>query len=243
LQPRSCSPGGGREYTRSIDLPSLFASIGIERDYSALDLNGLSLDLQGWGHDRPIFPRVMEEVRPEVVIEVGTWKGASTVRMHGLARALGLNTHFICVDTWLGSSEHWLGAKDRSRLRLRGGYPDLYRQFIFNLIASNATDVFPLPMASLAAAQVLSQLGVQADLIYVDAGHDEREVFADLSSYFPLLRAGGVIFGDDYTPDWPGLVRAVDTFFNANGLQPVIEEPTWLVRNTLTGAAADALGS
>ena len=142
------------------------------------------MDLQGWGADRPIFAQLMEQVRPEVVIEIGTWKGASLMRMHGLARELELGTQFICVDTWLGSSEHWLSAKDRARLRLRGGYPDLYRQFIFNLIASNATDVFPFPMTSLAAAQVLSRLGVQADLIYVDAGHDEREVFADLSSYF-----------------------------------------------------------
>jgi len=189
------------------------------------------LDLQGWGADRPIFAQLMEQVRPEVVIEIGTWKGASLMRMHGLARELELGTQFICVDTWLGSSEHWLSAKDRARLRLRGGYPDLYRQFIFNLIASNATDVFPFPMTSLAAAQVLSRLGVQADLIYVDAGHDEREVFADLSSYFSLLRTDGVIFGDDYDAHWPGLVRAVDRFFANHQLQPVIEKSMWLVRN------------
>jgi len=85
-------------------------------------------------------------------------------------------------------------------------------------------------MTSLAAAQVLGRLGIQADLIHIDAGDDEREVFADLSSYFPLLRTGGVIFGDDYEAHWPGLVRAVDLFFADHQLRPVIKSSMWLVR-------------
>ena len=154
----------------------------------------------------------MNEIRPNVVIEVGVWKGASLLRMHELARQLELATQFIAVDTWLGSSEHWLGAKDRARLRLRGGYPDLYRQFVFNLLALGAEDVFPLPMTSSAAAVVLRELGIRAELVYIDAGHEEDDVRADLANYFSLLSPGGAMFGDDYHPRWPGLVRAVDAF-------------------------------
>jgi hypothetical protein len=43
-----------------------------------------------------------------VVIEIGSWKGASVARMH----ALSPTTAFICVDTWLGSVEHWLADDD-----------------------------------------------------------------------------------------------------------------------------------
>jgi len=174
----------------------------------------------------------MDEVRPEIVIEVGIWKGASLLRMHGLARELGLPTQFIAVDTWLGSAEHWLGAKDRARLKLKGGYPDLYRQFAFNIVALEATDVFALPMTSTAAAAVLDKLGVHADLIYIDAGHEEDDVRADLANYSVLLRSGGVMFGDDYHETWPGLVRAVEAF--ADGAGWVLETPgkVWVMRPT-----------
>ena len=190
------------------------------------------MDLQGWGADRPIFERLMAEVRPDVVIEVGVWKGASLLRMHELAHELGLHTEFIAVDTWLGSAEHWLGAKDRARLGLRGGYPDLYRQFVFNLLELGADDVFPLPMTSTAAARVLRELGVRADLVYVDAGHEEEEVSADLANYSTLLSPAGVMFGDDYHSDWPGLVRAVDDFARLHSSALEREGRVWVIHRS-----------
>lgn len=144
-----------------MDLAPILARIGVDRDYSALELDGLTVDLQRWGSNHQIFGDLFDEVRPEVVIELGTWKGASVLWMHGLARKLGLATQFICIDTWLGSSEHWLADDDRQELGLRGGYPTLYRQFVFNVLAAGASiDVFPLPLTSTSAATVLEHLGV-----------------------------------------------------------------------------------
>ena len=167
-----------------------------------------------------------------MIVEVGTWKGASLIRMHALARALDLDCQFVGVDTWLGSAENWLSAKDRARLRLRGGYPDLFRQFVFNLIECNATDVFPLPMTSTAAATVLDHLGVRADLVYIDGGHSEPEVSADLESYHPLVTDDGVMFGDDYHPRWPGRVRSVDVFAQEHSVELEIDRPLWVMRRS-----------
>jgi methyltransferase family protein len=204
-----------------VELAQRFASIGIDRDYSDLDLSGLEVDLQGWGAGDPIFEQVIREVEPGVVIEVGSWKGASLVRMHELRS----EAQFICVDTWLGSPAQWLSENDRPWLRLRGGYPDLYRQFIFNVLAAGA-DVFPLPMTSAAGAEVLERLGVVADLVYIDGSHEEANVKADLSCYWKLLRSGGIIFGDDYQSQFPGVVRAVDSFSRKREVQG----QKWLVR-------------
>ena len=108
------------------------ASIGIERDYSGLDLDGFDVDLQGWASGHPIFDRLLRDVRPSVVIELGTWKGASLLRMHGIARELELTTAFVSVDTWLGSSEHWLERRDSfvtsDRRRLPEPVPPVHRQ-------------------------------------------------------------------------------------------------------------------
>ena len=197
------------------DPATAFASIGLTRHYSGLDLDGLTFDVHGWGHEHHIFDDLIRNVRPETVIEVGTWYGASVLRMHALTRELGLETQFICVDTWLGSNEALWFAKDesRERLRIRGNYPSIFPQFVCNIIAGGAeADVFPLPMTSTAGARVLKRLGVSADLIYIDAGHEEEEVAADLRLYYDLLRPGGVIFGAEYHSSWPGVIRTVDRF-------------------------------
>jgi predicted O-methyltransferase YrrM len=48
------------------------------------------------------------------------------------------------------------------------------------------------------------------DLVLIDAGHDYDCVAADTASAFRLLRPGGIVIWDDYTPGWPGVVQAVD---------------------------------
>jgi predicted O-methyltransferase YrrM len=48
------------------------------------------------------------------------------------------------------------------------------------------------------------------DLVIVDAGHDYECVAADTATALQLVRPGGVIIWDDYTPGWPDVVRAVD---------------------------------
>jgi methyltransferase family protein len=217
---------------KGVDLPTLLGSIGIRRDYSDLDLEGIEPDLQGWGSRHPMMERLLSVVRPELVIEVGTWKGKSALYMHEVSRRLGLETSFICVDTWLGSAEHWIEPAFREHLRLRGGFPTLYLQFVVNVIAHDAVaDIYPLPLSSPAAATVLADLGVVADIVYLDASHDEDEVGLDLSRYWPLVRTGGILFGHDYGENWPGVVQAVDRFAAEHELDLETESPMWLLQS------------
>ncbi|MBX9747200.1 MAG: class I SAM-dependent methyltransferase [Hyphomonadaceae bacterium] len=200
-------------------LAEKFRSIGIDHDYTALDLD-LPVDLQGWGSDHPIFERVISEFRPAIVLEVGTWKGASVITMAHAARKHAVASQFICVDTWLGGIDGWLDAKYRQSLLLRGGYPSLFRQFIKNLQHEGISDrVFPLPNTSTAAYYILKKLGVHPNAVYIDGGHEFEAVSMDLKLYFDLLAPGGVLFGDDYDPYWSGVVRAVDSFAEANALE------------------------
>jgi Methyltransferase domain len=220
--------------TDASELRELFDSLGIRREYSALDLEGFDLDLQGWGAEHPIFERVLLDVRPTVVVEVGTWKGASVLHMHSLARRHRLDTSFICIDTWLGSAEQWVKPEPRPNMQLEGGFPTLYRQFIANVIACDAVeDIFPLPISSSAGARVLDRLSVTGDVIYVDAAHEEEELALDLDLFWRVLRPGGVMFGDDYVPYWAGVVSAVDRFAEDHGLQVDVDGPKWLLRKSV----------
>ncbi|MBY0429901.1 MAG: class I SAM-dependent methyltransferase, partial [Rhodospirillales bacterium] len=137
----------------------------------------------------------------------------SAIHMTRRALRWRQDVSILCVDTWLGSSEHWLRREWRDRLRLVNGYPSLYHHFLANVARAGLDRHFvPLPMTSRDAAAVLREIDLQADLIYLDAGHDEASVREDIANYWPFVRPGGAMFGDDYEKIWPGVVTAVDDF-------------------------------
>ena len=196
------------------NLRSVFEYIDIKKDYSDIDFSGFNLDLQGWGSEHQIFKEAIGASSPYVIIEVGSWKGASAHNMLNICKAIGIHTEIICVDTWLGSNDTlWLDPNFRGSLRLKNGYPSIFWQFIYNMIKTEMIDsVYPLPMTSTAAYHLLKRFEIQADLIYIDAGHEHDEVYTDISLYYNLLRPGGILVCDDYTAGWPGVVSAINQF-------------------------------
>ena len=59
------------------------------------------------GSDHSVFRRALSEIRPSLIVEVGSWKGASAIHMADLARELDLAAEIVCIDTWLGNWQHW----------------------------------------------------------------------------------------------------------------------------------------
>jgi predicted O-methyltransferase YrrM len=84
-------------------------------------------------------------------------------------------------------------------------------------------------MTSLSAAELLAGFDVQADLIYIDGGHAEYEVYGDLVHYWPLVRPGGILFGDDYWTTWSGVIRAVNRFVYEQHLPLETNSGKWFV--------------
>ncbi len=188
--------------------------------YEGHDLSAHPGDLQGWGSTDPIFQLVIGKLRPRVIVEVGTWKGASAIHMAKVAQAGGIQTQIVCIDTWLGSPEHFLGLASgwRESLRLRNGYPQLYFTFLTNVIQHGLTDIIvPLPATSENAATILRNRNIRPDLVYIDATHDYGAVKRDVQTYWQLLNDDGVLLGDDYLT-WPGVTRAANEFTQENNL-------------------------
>jgi hypothetical protein len=162
----------------------------------------------------------VEALRPRVVVEVGVWKGVSAMIMARRARELDLNCAVIAVDTWLGSAEHMTGKNTKIGFSRLHGYPQIYFTFLSNCSHWQVQDrMVPVPLDSVNACEVLKHHGVVADLIHIDAGHDYRSVKIDLETWWPMLREGGLLIGDDYYtegPHWLGVRQAFDEFFGAN---------------------------
>lgn len=188
-----------------------------ESPFVGFDAEAWTLDLQGWASTHPVLTQSVDQIKPRLIIEVGTWKGASAIHMLKTALQHG-DAAIICVDTWLGSPEQWTTRDGRESLRVRNGRPTLYEQFMANVIHCGLQNhVVPLPLTSRLAAITLSAFKITAPLIYVDGAHDEASVREDSEAYWPLVTQGGLIIGDDYTPGWPGVIAAVAGFTAAHG--------------------------
>jgi len=158
-------------------------------------------DIQGWASTSPAFLKCIQELKPKRIIEVGTWKGCSALFMAKTCIEEGYNDfEIVCIDTFLGSWEFFTTMPEfLAPSQKIHGRAHIYEQFLSNVIHTNLTNhITPFPIDSVNGALCLKHWNVQADLIYIDAGHDYDSVFADLTLYKDLVRPGGYLLGDDW---------------------------------------------
>ena len=55
-------------------------------------------------------------------------------------------------------------------------------------------------------------------LVHIDAAHDYASVSEDIRAWWPLLRPGGTLLGDDFTASYLSVVRAACDFARENRL-------------------------
>jgi predicted O-methyltransferase YrrM len=192
-------------------------------------------DRQGWNSEHSSFDEIIRGLRPGVVIDVGPWKGASTIYLAELMKRNSVPGTVIAIDTFLGSVEHW----DRNSgfaglIPRRFGMPLLYEQFLSNVVRCGAQDrIVPLALSSAAAGVLLRRLGIQAGLVHIDASHDYEDVLRDARVYWEILTPGGFIVGDDYNQDWPDVIKAANQFAAEKVVPLMNSAPKWIVRKPL----------
>ena len=98
----------------------------------------------------------------------------------------GKNIKFDVVDHWLGSSEHQKNPSVK-----RG---TLYDEFINNTKPVNHI-INPLRMTSVEASKLYDDNSL--DFVFIDASHEYEFVKEDIKHWFPKVREGGIIAGDD----------------------------------------------
>lgn len=205
--------------------------------FIGLSVEGLVADNQGWQSHHRYLSGEINRLKPKVVVEVGVWKGLSSIFMAKKLQEEKIDGVIISIDTWLGSWDHWESQEWFKHLKVRNGYPSIYNTFVANVVENKVEKfIVPLPLDSVNAAHVLNYHGIVADMIHIDAGHDYRSVMNDLETWWLLLRAGGSLVGDDYNDDgsWPDVRRAFDDFrrvtphssFEFEGGKCVLRKPT-----------------
>lgn len=147
-------------------------------------------------------------------VEVGSWKGKSSAFMCVEIANSMKEIDFYCVDTWGGSLEHQYMNKD--------DLPGLYTLFINNM--APVKDYYtPLRMTSLDASLKFEDKSL--DFVFIDASHEYAHVLLDIDAWLPKVKSGGILAGHDYTPSWPGVVKAVNERFK----NVVCAEDCWAI--------------
>lgn len=162
-----------------------------------------------WGYYRNAkeIENLFEQIKPSVVIEMGSWAGASAIHMASLLPDEG---KLYAIDHWLGSTKG-LPGDDNFKIIC----PEVYQLFLSNVIQANYTHIIvPVRDKSENAAKRLSD--VKADFLYIDGSHDYASVYADLQRWYPKVKGHGIMGGDDW--DFPDVKKAVNQFAKDNNL-------------------------
>lgn len=133
-----------------------------------------------------------------VIVEIGAWKGRST-RALGLA-ALGTGGVVFAVDAWCGSASEG----PESLVNSVPGHEAFEAFRAANEDLLNLGYIVPLHLRSHQAAVALRRLGMagKVDMLFVDGDHLYESVKGDLDAWLPLVKAGGLVCGHDFTRDY-----------------------------------------
>jgi hypothetical protein len=166
--------------------------------------------------------------QPILGIEVGSFLGYSAIHFAKHMKKHNPNSKLICIDTWLGSYEHYLFSKNgnhgwdkKDYMQWKHGQSSLYHKFISNVILHDVQDIIvPLPFPSVTGFKILNYVfdkhDIKADFAYIDGSHEEDEVYMDLYHYYQLLVDGGWLCGDDWA--WESVSGDVTKFCTNNNL-------------------------
>jgi len=153
------------------------------------------------------------------IVEVGTFLGRSASFAAVEIINSGKNVKFDVVDTWLGSIEH---GESFEYLGLTPNDPNaLYNEFL-NKISPVRHALNPIRATSIEAAKLYEDNSLE--FVFIDAGHEYKDVIEDLEAWYPKVKKGGCMAGHDYfdplDPEhghkFPGVREAVNDFFSNN---------------------------
>lgn len=144
-----------------------------------------------------------EAKKRKLVIEIGSWHGKSS-------RAIGDNLIdggvLYCVDTWKGSEVE----KDTNHqsAKWKDGDHAFYEFLQNNIDLVQAGKIIPLRMTSKNAADFFKEKNIKADMIFIDAGHEYKEVCQDIDAWRDVISDNGIFCGHDFN-GWAGVNQAV----------------------------------
>jgi predicted O-methyltransferase YrrM len=153
-------------------------------------------DIDGWFNHEAAYDFLLAQV-PEggSFVELGSWLGKSS------AYLCDKSTHqnVTIVDSFKGTTEYLDSYYKLAKTR------DIYKLFLENM---GGRKYKAIKATSKTAAKKFANESI--DVVFIDLDHSYKAVKEDIKLWLPKVKKGGYIAGDDYHPNWPGVIQAVD---------------------------------
>lgn len=142
-------------------------------------------------------------------VEIGVAFGRSAIFMAEEIRASRKRIAFDAIDSWLPEDGTPGDARTIDPLReLAAACGGMLRAFEWYAAECGVREyINAVQEDSLRASKFY--VDGSLDLVFLDSSHRYAETRAEIAAWLPKVRPGGVFAGHDFTPAWPGVVRAV----------------------------------
>ncbi len=160
-------------------------------------------EIQGWCSFIFMYAEEVEKAKDGAVfVEIGAWKGKSTAFMAVEIINSGKDIEFHTVDTFKGSDEK---VHHADTICQEGRLEEVFRRSIRDV---NKYVTVHVGDSSSLAAEFKDK---SVDFVFVDGAHTYEGVKKDLEAWWPKLKSGCRMGGDDIR--WKGVSKATEEFF------------------------------
>ncbi len=173
-------------------------------------------NIQGWFDQTGVYNMAVKTYNTAHFVEIGCWKGRSTSYIGVEIINSKKNIVIDCVDTFKGSAEH-----------RKIDTKNLYKEFCDNIEPIKNVVGKIHVMTSIEASTLYEDCSL--DFIFIDASHDEHNVYKDICTWWPKIKVGGIFGGDDYCDRWNGVRVAVNKYFSSSHVIHTELYPHWYV--------------
>ncbi|HVU02371.1 MAG TPA: class I SAM-dependent methyltransferase [Polyangiaceae bacterium] len=165
-----------------------------------------------WVDHLPFGYDLVEAVRPEVLVELGTQSGVSYFCFCQSVRDHGLSTKTYAVDTWRGDA-HTQAYDEQIWTAVREHHERNYADFstLLRMLFEEAATRFPAE---------------SIDLLHIDGYHTYDAVRSDFELFYPKVKPGGIVLFHDIAARlldfgawrfWSELETSHETFWFKHG--------------------------
>ncbi|QSJ20799.1 class I SAM-dependent methyltransferase [Nostoc sp. UHCC 0702] len=168
------------------------------QEISYQDIRNAVESIEGFmvpGQEQYLFNKVKSLPENAVIVEIGSFKGRSTVAM--AYACVGSERKIYSIDTWDGNESDFAERQ----------FFEIWQQNI----QANSLSQYVTPLRGY-SHDVLTRWdeltdGKAIDFIFIDGSHQYLDVLKDFEMSFPLVKDGGWIAFHDVIATWPGPER------------------------------------
>jgi len=169
--------------------------------------------IQGWGSFNNLFQEIVTKFNDGAIfVELGVWKGQSAVCMAENIKKSNKRIKFYAIDPFTGEGEAYQG------------YKAVIEKTLFDEYMKNIKPLksYIKTLVGFSYEHYTKFKDRSIDFLFIDADHGYEAVKQDLTQWFPKIKIGGVIAGDDYMNKGLGVNKAVNDFFKYKQI-PIIK--------------------